>query len=555
VLLLALFIGSLLLRLPFRAGSLVNWDSVNFALGTQVFDLAHHQPHPPGYIGYVLIGSALNYITGDPVASLTLLSTVAGAFAVVLLFLLGSQFMPRHYAATTAILFALSPVVWYYSEVPLSYAMEAALALAFLWTGYKSRTSGSLRYLVIATVILALLGAVRQSGAFLLLPLWVYFSWAFSWRVRRQALAVLIIGNLAWLIPLLWMAGGPMAYVEEMLKLSRAVITPVSIFTLNGWGLLRNITFVVGGFLVGINLALVPIIVAFCRGGNPITRLIRQDRTFFLLWTGPALFIYLIIHTGQLGYVLLILPIGFLFVGTALVSLTKDSPDPQPNEHRNSWTRLRNFPVGLVVIGVLANVLAFFSLPGVIYAVAGNEGTTVVDNLAVSASGETQGLTKARARQYDIKRNDAHWQELVGFIHRFDPETTAVLAVPDGAGSYRQLTYYLPEYPVYGLGKDLRGNFGHLMTARGGQDAFTVDRLDMAAWRLSIPPTIQRVVIPDPGVFNHLEMQDLPSSKVSLYSGAEVVVVQVPPITTLTLYSVNKENKEPIYLLVRSRTS
>src|ERR687892_166449 len=151
---LALFIGSLLLRLPFRAGSLVNWDSVNFVLGTQAFDLAHHQPHPPGYIGYVLLGSALNYITGDPIASLTLLSSVAGASATVLLFFLGSQFMPRPYAAITAVLFALSPVVWYYSEVPLTYTVEAALALAFLWTGYKARAGRSARYLLAATVLL-----------------------------------------------------------------------------------------------------------------------------------------------------------------------------------------------------------------------------------------------------------------------------------------------------------------------------------------------------------------------------------------------------------------
>lgn len=558
-LLLALFIGSLLLRLPFRAGSLVNWDSVNFVLGTQAFDLAHHQPHPPGYIGYVLLGSALNYITGDPIASLTLLSSIAGALATVLLFLLGSQFMPRPYAAISAVLFALSPVVWYYSEVPLTYAVEVALALAFLFTGYKARASGSLKYLLLTTVLLALLGAVRQSGGILLLPLWVYIAWAFPWRARCQVLAVFIIGNLAWLVPLLWMAGGPVAYLEEMAKLTGAVVTPVSVFTLNVWGLLRNVTFVVGGFLIGVNLALVPIIVSYRRGCNPITRLMRQDRTFFLLWAVPALLIYLLIHTGQLGYVLLLLPLGFLCVGTALVSLTQRSPDPRRNDPRNGWIGLRNVPVGLVAIGVLANVLAFFSLPSVIYAVAGTDGTTIMDNLAVSASGSSKGMTKARARQYDINRNDAHWQELVGFVHRFDPKTTAVLAVPDGAGSYRQLNYYLPEYPIYGLGKDRSGNFGHLMTAQGGQDTYTIDGLDLAKWKLPIPSEIQRLVIPDPGVFDHLEMQHLPNSKVTLYSGAEVVVVQVLPVTTL--YSLNqentrnKENTEPGYFLIRTRTS
>jgi hypothetical protein len=46
----ALFVISLLLRLPFISNALVNWDAVQFALATRSFDIARHQPHPPGYI-------------------------------------------------------------------------------------------------------------------------------------------------------------------------------------------------------------------------------------------------------------------------------------------------------------------------------------------------------------------------------------------------------------------------------------------------------------------------------------------------------------------------
>jgi hypothetical protein len=553
-LVLVLFIGSLLLRLPFRADFLVNWDSVNFALATQAFDIGHHQPHPPGYIGYVVLGAALNYITGDPISSLTLVSAIAGAAAAVLLFLLGCQFMPRPYAAITAALFALSPVVWYYSEVPLTYAVEVALALAFLWTGYKARAYSSVRYLVAATVLLALLGAVRQSGAILLLPLWLYIVWTFPWRVRRKALAVLVIGNLVWLVPLLWLAGGPMAYLREAAQLADAVVTPVSLFALNLWGLLRNVAFVVGGFLIGINVGLVAIVIAYRRGFNPITRLLRQDRAFFLLWTVPALFTYLLIHTGQLGYVLLVLPIGFLLVGIALSSLTLKSQGPPRPEYRNGLLRLRNLLAGLVAIGVLTNVLAFFFLPGTIYAVVANsEGAALVQKLAVSASGKSEGLTKARARQYDLSRSDAHWQELVSFVHRFNPETTAVLAVPDGAGSYRQLAYYLPEYYVYGLGKDQHDNFGHLMTARGGENTFTLDGLGVAARVLPIPPKIQRIVIPDPGIYQHLNMEYLPKHKLTLNSGAEVVVIQISSV--MALFADRTQKKTPGYSLVGVETS
>jgi hypothetical protein len=561
-LLAAIFTGSLLLRLPFRSGSLVNWDSVNFALGTQAFDLAHHQPHPPGYIGYVLLGAALNHITQDPVTSLTMLSIVAGALASVMLYLLGSQFMPRPYAAIAAVLFALSPLVWYYSEVPLTYSVEVALALAFLWTGYRARAGASFKFLIAATLLLALLGAVRQSGGFLLLPLWAYLVWAFPWRVRYQALAVLVLANLAWLAPLLWMAGGPIAYFQESTKLTGAVVTPLSIFALSVWGLLRNFTLVSAGILVGINLALVPIVIALRRGYNPISRLSRPDRIFFALWIGPALLVYLLIHTGQLGYVLLLLPVGFLWVGAALASLAKKLPDlpladPQRRRIRpwfRPWMRMYRLPAGLVVVGVLSNVLVFFFLPGAIYNAASAEGATLVDNLAISASGTgQQGLTQARARQYDLRRNDAHWREIVGFTHRYDPKTSAVLAVPDGAGSYRHLSYYLPDYQVYGFGQDRHGKFGHLMTAQGRKEAYTIDRLEKSAEILPIPPEVTRLIIPDAGIYENLEMHRFPSYRVTLESGATVLVIRVSPQSAL--YSLNRDRAVPGYFLIRSEAS
>src|SRR5258705_6827124 len=42
--------------MPFLAPSLEDIDSINFALGLRHFDPALHQPHPPGYPVYMLLG-------------------------------------------------------------------------------------------------------------------------------------------------------------------------------------------------------------------------------------------------------------------------------------------------------------------------------------------------------------------------------------------------------------------------------------------------------------------------------------------------------------------
>src|SRR5687767_13778524 len=43
-------------HLPFLAPSLEDIDSINFALGLRDYDVAQHQPHPPGYPVYIALG-------------------------------------------------------------------------------------------------------------------------------------------------------------------------------------------------------------------------------------------------------------------------------------------------------------------------------------------------------------------------------------------------------------------------------------------------------------------------------------------------------------------
>src|SRR5918996_5102631 len=85
-------------HLPFLAPSLEDIDSINFALGLREFNVAKHQPHPPGYPIYIALGRmslaavravapALERSRAEAMA-LALWSAIAGAVAVVAAFLL-----------------------------------------------------------------------------------------------------------------------------------------------------------------------------------------------------------------------------------------------------------------------------------------------------------------------------------------------------------------------------------------------------------------------------------------------------------------------------------
>jgi hypothetical protein len=537
---LLIFLAFLALRLPFRAEFLVNWDAVNFALGTEFFSIQQHQPHPPGYIGYVVLGRLLNTLTGDANASLTLLSVVSGAISPAILFALGEKFMQRRYALTTALAFGLSPVVWYYSEVALSYSTEMVLTLLFVWFGLAARQDRSPRALLAATLCLTTLGAVRQTGLALLLPMWVYCVWPFSPSRRRRAALIFVIGNLVWFLPLLHLAGGPLAYLREMASIAAATILPTSVLSSNVWGLLQNGVFTALGLLVALNFGLVIAVAAYRQGINPLATLGRDDRIFFALWTLPALATFLLVHAGQVGYILMILPAIFLLIGMTLPRLV---PRITSRYARRSQIENDAVIVGIAAFLVFSNAATYFGMQEVVFAFTSPEEEEVREALGEAQENlpafeersveESDAALSAVSRQYNIRHNDATWQALIALIRSYDSETTAILTAPDSAGSFRHVAYYLPEYRVYAVGEDRREIFGYLFSSHKRTSNYSAGRLQFARPVLRLPQDVQRLIVPDPAIYNRLD-QSIPQYKVLPENGQAIVVATIPRDTTLT---------------------
>src|SRR6266496_3318688 len=78
-----LAVATLLLRLPFLTPRLAHWDAVNYALGLHDFNIAAHQPHPPGSPYYIALGRAALAVTGDDNAALIVVSLGASVGAVL----------------------------------------------------------------------------------------------------------------------------------------------------------------------------------------------------------------------------------------------------------------------------------------------------------------------------------------------------------------------------------------------------------------------------------------------------------------------------------------
>ncbi len=534
---LLLVAGFTLVRLPFRSRFLVNWDAVNFALGMQAFDLGHHQPHAPGYIGYVAAGRALSWITGDANAALTLISVVAGAVLPAVFYLLARRILSRRFALAAAVVLGTSPVVWYYSSVALTYIVGAAVAVGIAWAAHVARIDRSRWHLYAGAALLALLGALRQTDLLLLLPVLGYAAWAFPWRQRLRAAGLAAGLSALWLVPLLVSTGGVSRYLDLSRRLASHAGGQTWALGGNLAGIAQNVGLVGLGLLLGMGAALlvVPLAVRYRPGGRE--RIGGETRRLLAVWVLPSAAVFLLIHTGQLGYVLLILPAFVLWAAAAAEGATRRAAPGAPD----GWvgrllTRLRTsvrgpevaptrlaLPAGVVLLATV-NVASFVFVPDAAVRLLTRDRAA---SMAPAMVPEDGGVV-TRTRQYVLPENDSYWRQLVDWVRTFPRDRTVVLAVPLNGASFRHLSYYTPWYRVYGVGEDRQGTFGYLFSAYRRHSGYSVAALEGAQTTVALPATTEWLIVPDRADQARLPSTDV-DRRLEVDRGPDAIAVRVPP--------------------------
>jgi hypothetical protein len=245
----ALFLGTVLSRLPFRSQILYHWDSVNFAFAMQRFDVAAEQPHSPGYIAYVWLCRLVDTLFQDPQTTMVWLSVVGSGVAAVAMYLLGRAMFDQRTGLVGALFLTTSPLFWFYGEIALPHAVDTFVVILSAWLLYEV-TLGWVWAVMPAAVSLAIAGGVRQQTpvflALLALFAGVRFLQRVGWRRggRWGVLAVAVFGLLCagWFLPLINSTGGPVHYLQVVGAFSERFDRTTSIFLGAGMGgLSRNL--------------------------------------------------------------------------------------------------------------------------------------------------------------------------------------------------------------------------------------------------------------------------------------------------------------------------
>jgi hypothetical protein len=295
-----------------HATLLLNSDAVNYVRALSTFDLQNYAPHPPGYIFFVFAARAVNVFVRD--GNTAYLLVILAAQAIVLLltlrFLRERLSQAAAFIGTLAVLF--HPLFWYYGSVTSVYAAEAASVLAVGWVATKYDRTPSPIIAAVLGIVWGLSGGVRQftiplTVLAIALVLWHHRRWNDIWLFVAASIA----GVLAWFVPLMVLAGGWAKY--------RAVTSPFFSYYLRTQSPLLS-SDAKGAFYTVIHwftamvqlvwpLAPLLFVIRSARRGRETTASATHDeRWIWILLIVPSVAFYLLVHIGQSGYVLWLLP-------------------------------------------------------------------------------------------------------------------------------------------------------------------------------------------------------------------------------------------------------
>ena len=311
------------LHVPFPPASLEDLDSINFALGVREFDVARHQPHPPGYPVFIFIAKAVHALVPSEARALSLVGVLTGALAIFALALLfqrleHDQKAGGRVALLAAALVVASPLFWVTSARPLSDLAGLAFALAVQALAVAAR---SRRTLLVAAAVAGLGAGLRSQVVWLTLPILllaiVRQPSALRARSALGAAAAYLTAVLAWALPLIVLTGGLSAYMRALFSQGAEDFTGVVMLwttpTVRQLAATVQNTFVAPwGSLPG------AVAVLLCALLGAVVMVRRQPRS--LVWLAAAFGPYLVFHmlfqeTATTRYALpLVVPVAYAAV-------------------------------------------------------------------------------------------------------------------------------------------------------------------------------------------------------------------------------------------------
>lgn len=406
------FLLTIISRLPFTSKYLYNVDSGHFALALENYNITVHQPHPPGYFLYIMMGRLLNLFIRDANVIFIVISIVFSGLTVVAVYYLGREIFNKKIGTFAALIAMTSPSLWFYSEIASTYIIEAFFStfIALLcWRIYR----GEHRYIWVSVIALAVAGGIRQNTIVFLFPLWLFSVKAVPIRKIVVSVGMLMGCCLLWFVPMVTITGGWTAYQEAFSELWRFHTGRTSVFE-KGWDSIRTFSpLVSSSTLYGIGAGIFVLGITMCLlifNINKISSVDRKKLAFFSLWMLPSLLFYLFIHfnMGHSGYVLIYLPTLSIIIASSTEYI---------DAHSKKLMK-KDLSIHIIIALIIVNSALFL-------------------------------FSKIPVSYQQIRAHNSNLPIMLKSIKAYNPDKTAIFINSYSLYGYRQIMYYLPKYRIY----------------------------------------------------------------------------------------------------------
>ncbi|MDX2179182.1 MAG: hypothetical protein SFV18_06285 [Bryobacteraceae bacterium] len=279
-------------RAPLFEKQLFSFDDVNLAYAVGELDVRKSQPHPPGYPLFVLQMRALDWLrvkrAESQLQALSILGSIASLAAMVLGF---RRPLGQPAAVLGALLLLFHPSFWYAGLTSALRVQLALVSIAVAAACWRAR-AGEPGWVTRSAWIFGLGAGIRPELAVALFPLWAWTSWR-GWKHLLPAFGV-------WIVPLLWLSGGPSEYAQatfEYLADQASLTSAIFGATESLWR--RSLVWLFVWIFTGCVGWTATLILA-------AGRLREVPWAFFAIWTVPPLLFYGIVHVADPGQTLAI---------------------------------------------------------------------------------------------------------------------------------------------------------------------------------------------------------------------------------------------------------
>src|SRR6266550_4007175 len=310
-------------------------DSVLYARAILAFDPLDQRPQPPGYLWYVLLLRAIDLVTQDPNRAMTLVSAVAGAATIALVYLLAARLYDERTGRVSALFTLTAVTFWAYGGVAYPYTLLGALttlcALLF-WRAIDPTVESARRgtRLVVASAAWGVAIGFRSDLAIFLAPVWLLAATRAT--IRAAALGATVAGAAvaAWIGASALDDGGLARFLEAVRSQSAFVDERYSVFGNGPIAIYRN-AYELGRFLGRGLYFLIPLVAVLFLSADA-RRIEMRDRwrtAFLFIWTLAPLPFYVFIHVGEYGYVFSMLPGLAIIAARGSIALAKGLRRPR----------------------------------------------------------------------------------------------------------------------------------------------------------------------------------------------------------------------------------